>query len=135
VIHWRLREAAEDPVEMSSLINATKFALSLLSAAGYYGTWYLLLNNGTTTYMSHIRDYGPKILPGTDEPLKTVYIGISSIDYQLTVLTLFFWELVDGSHPAASLFCFHFATQVACGWSLLMIEGLRRGHRWMMISL
>jgi len=132
---------------MSSLINATKLAFFLLCAAGYYYTWHILLNNGTAEYMSRIRDDGPQLVPGTNEPLKTVYIGIPAIgslltahgmpavDYQLTVLALFFWEVVDGSHPAASLFCFHFATQVACGWSLLMIEGLRRGHRWRMISL
>lgn len=130
-----LGEIAEQSAEMLSLIDATKFALLLLCIAGCYGTWYILLNNGTTAYMSHTRDHGPRILPGTDEPLKTVYIGVPSIDYQLTVLALFSWEVVDGSHPAASLFCFHFATQVACGWSLLMVEGLRRGHRWMIISL
>ncbi len=120
---------------MSSLIDATRFGLLLLCAAGCYGTWYMMLNNGTTAYMSDIRDHGPRVLPGTDEALKTVYTGVPAIDHQLAVLTLFFWEVVDGSHPAASLFCFHFATQVACGWSLLMIEGLRRGHRWMTISL
>lgn len=122
-------------LDMSTLVNATKLALLLLCAAGYYGTFYMLMNNGTTKHMSHIRDVGPRILPGTNEPLKTHYVGIPVIDYQLTVLALFFWEMVDGSHPAASLFCFHFATQVACGWSLLMIEGLRRGHQWMIISL
>ena len=85
--------------------------------------------------MAQIRDVGPRILPGTNEPVKTKYIRISAIDYQLTVLDIFFWELVDGSHPAISLYGFYFATQVACGWGLLMIEGLRRGHRWRIISL
>lgn len=120
---------------MSTLVNVSRGGLLLLCAAGYYGTWHLVLNNGTTKYMSHIRDVGPRTLPGTNAPLKTVYIGVPAIDYQLTVLTLFFWEIVDGSNPAASLFCFHFATQVACGWGLLMVEGLRRGHRWRILSL
>ena len=121
--------------EMSSLINATRLSLVLLCVAGYYGTWHILLRNGTTNYMKHIRDIGPRLLPGTNESLKTVYVGISAIDYQLTVLTLFFWELVDGSHPSASLYSFHFATQVACGWGLLVVEGQRRGHRWRLVSL
>ena len=120
---------------MSFLINATRLALLFLSAAGYYFTWYILLNNGTTDYMAHIRDIGPRLLPGTKEPIRTEYTGVAAIDYQLTVLALFFWENVDGSNPAGSLFCFHFATQVACGWGLLMIEGLRRGNRWALISL
>lgn len=119
---------------MSSLINATKLALVFLSAAGYYATWYILLNNGTTDYMAHIRDVGPRLLPGTKEPVRTVYTGIPAIDYQMTVLALFFWEIVDGSNPAGSLFCFHFATQIACGWGLVMIESLRHGNRWTLIS-
>ena len=120
---------------MSSLINVTKLALLFLSAAGYYATWYILLNNGTADYMAHIRDFGPRLLPGTKEPVRTVYTGYPAIDYQLTVLALFFWENVDGSNPSASLFCFHFATQIVCGWGLLMIEGLRDGNRWRILSL
>lgn len=120
---------------MSSLINVTKFALVLLSAAGYYATWYIFLNNGTTKHMAHVRDVGPRLLPGTEEPVRTVYTGISAIDYQMTVLALFFWETVDGSNPAGSLFGFHFATQVIAGWGLLMVEGLRHGNRWTLISL
>ena len=120
---------------MSSLINLTKAALVFLSAVAYYATWYTLINNGTTDYVAHIRDVGPRLLPGTKEPLRTVYTGVPVIDYQLTVLGLFFWENVDGSNPTGSLFCFHFATQVACGWGLLMIEGLRNGNRWTVISL
>ena len=120
---------------MSSLINATRAALLLLSAAGFYATWYILINNGTVDYMTHIRDVGPRLLPHTNEPLKTVYTGVPAIDYRLTVLALFFWENVDGSIPAGSLFCFHFATQIFSGWGLLMIEGLRHGNRWTLISL
>ena len=118
-----------------SLVNIARIALLLLSAGGGYFTWYMLLNNGTTEYMSHIRDFGPRLVPGTKEPLKTEYIGISAVDYQLTVLDLFFWELVDGSLPNASLFCYHFATQVACGWGLLMIETLRSSNKMRIISL
>ena len=120
---------------MSSLINSTKVTLALLSAASYYATWYILLNNGTTDHMVQIRDVGSRLLPGTKEPVRTVYTGVPSIDYQLTVLVLFFWENVDGSKPAGSLFCFYFAMQVACGWGLLMIESLRYGNRWAVISL
>lgn len=120
---------------MSSLINAARFALLLFSAAGAYGTWYIFINNGSTDYMTRIRDVGPRLLPGTKEPLKTVFTGIPAIDYQLTILTLCFWEQVDGSNPSSSLFCFHFATQAACGWGLLLLESLRHGNRWRIISL
>ena len=118
---------------MSPLLNATKAALVLLSAAGYYATWHFLLNNGTADHMAHGWEAG--LLPGTKEPIRTVYTGVPAIDYQLSVLTLFLWEYVDGSNPSASLFCFYFATQVACGWGLVLIEGLRYTNRWTLISL
>ena len=120
---------------MPSLINVTKAALAFWSAVAYYATWHILLNNGTTEHMARIRDVGPRLLPGTKEPVRTVYTGGPSIDYQLTVLVLFFWENIDGSTPAGSLFCFHFATQIVCGWGLIMIESLRHGNQWTIVSL
>ena len=84
--------------------------------------------------MEKIRDVGPRILPGTKIPLKTTYVGIEKVDYQLTVLDLFFWEMVDGSRPDASLFCYQFAGQVFTGWGLLMVESLRRGNIGRVIS-
>ena len=93
------------------------------------------MNNGSADHMAKIREVGPRLLPGTKEPLKTRYIGIEMIDYQLTGLDLFFWELVDGSRPNASLFCYHFAGQVFSGWALLLIESMRHANLWRIISL
>ena len=116
-------------------ISVVSLSLLLLSAAGFYTTWILLMKNGTVYQMQHVREFGPRVLPGTQEPIKTSYTGIKSIDYQLGVLTLFFWEMVDGSRPNASLFSFYFGGQIAAGWSLLLLEGLRNGNRWRIISL
>ena len=118
---------------MSSLLNVTKAGLVFLSAAGCYTTWYFLFNNGTADHTAHSRKLG--LLPGTKEPVRTVYTGVPAIDHQLTFLTLFFWEIVDGSNPSASLFSFYFATQVACGWGLLMVESQRHSNRWSLLSL
>jgi len=122
---------------MSPLLPIAKVSLLVLSGIGFYTTWYLLYNNGTAAHMSHIRDTGPRLLPGTQGPLKTSYgfSAIPRIDYQLTVLTLFFWEMVDGSRPDGSLYCYYFAGQVFAGWALLMVESLRRGNRWRVVSL
>ena len=116
-------------------ITTMKIAQLLLSAVGFYFTWYMWLNNGTADRMARIRDVGPRILPGTTAPLRTSYTGIKPIDYQLTVLCLFFWELIDGSQPNASLLCFHFAGQLAAGWGLLMVEKLRSGNKGRIITL
>ena len=118
---------------MSTLLNVTKAALVLLSVAGYFTTWYFLFKNGTADHTAHSRKLG--LLPGTKEPVRTVYTGVPVIDHQLTFLTLFFWEIINGSNASASLFGFYFATQVACGWGLLMVECLRPGNRWSLISL
>ena len=118
---------------MSTLINTTKIVLLVLCAAGGYATWYLLMNNGTALYMQQLGD--ARLLPGTKEALKTVYTGIPALDHQLAVLCVFFWEIVDGSNPSASLHGFQFATQAFCAWGLLMIEGMRTSHRWKIISL
>ena len=93
------------------------------------------MNNGTADLMKHIRDVGPRMLPGTQELIKTSYTGIEWIDSQLGVLTLFFWETIDGSRPHASLFSFYFGGQLAAGWCVFMIEGLRNGNRWRAVSL
>ncbi|CAO1597056.1 hypothetical protein XANCAGTX0491_000885 [Xanthoria calcicola] len=78
---------------------------------------------------------GPHILPFNDNaPLKKTYTGVGPIDFQLTVLTLFFYNIVDGTHPHASLHAYQFAGQLVAGWSLLMMESLRQGHRGRMIS-
>jgi hypothetical protein len=85
--------------------------------------------------MIHVLEIGPRLLPGTNESLKTSYTGIPKLDDRLTVLVLFFWEMVDGSKPNASLLCFHFVGQIVAGWGLCMMESLRTGNRRRMIAL
>ena len=120
---------------MSALLNASRIGLLFFSAAAFYAVWYIFMHNGSTDQLGHVLKVGPRTLPGTQELIKTVYTGIPAIDKQLTILVMVFWEQVDGSSPSNSLFCFHFAMQTACGWGLLVIESMRRGHRWRMISL
>lgn len=118
-----------------ALIEPIKLSLLLLSVLGLYTTWYLFLNNGGYDIMVRVRDFGPHVLPGTHAPLKTSFTGIKKVDYQLGVLGLYFWQMVDGSRPDGSLLCFHFAGQFAACWGLLMIEGRRYGNRGKLVSL
>ena len=121
---------------MATSTYPAQMALLLLSVAGIYTTWYLLYFNGTASFLHEIRDAaGNAMLPTKDAPLRQVFTGHRAIDYQLTVLTLFFWQLVDGSSPHASLHAFHFAGQIVAGWGLLMMEGMRAGNRWRVVSL
>ncbi|KAL8949356.1 MAG: hypothetical protein Q9222_004530 [Ikaeria aurantiellina] len=94
------------------------------------------MNNGAADMMNDIRDHGPHLLPETNgqAPLKTTYTGIAAIDYQLTVLALFFYNIVDGSHPGACLQAYQFCGQLVAGYGLLVLESYRRGNEWKMIS-
>lgn len=120
---------------MPSLVHVAQVILLFLSVIGFYGTWYLIFHNGTVEKMAHIRDVGPRKLPGTEAPLKLSYTGFDFVDYQLTVLALFFWETVDGSMPNASLHVFHFAGQIAGAYGLIIVESMRAGNRWRLVSL
>ena len=61
--------------------------------------------------------------------------GIRLVDYQLTVLNVFFYPLLSGSHPSASLQLYHFAGSCFSGYALLLFEGIRNGNRWTIIAL
>lgn len=114
---------------MAGTIRGAQVVLVLLICFGYYATWGLFIQNGTAELMRSQRDHGPQTLPGTKEPIRRAYTGVAIIDYQLTVLALFFWEMVDGSRPGASLLCFHFAGQIGAGYTILMIESLKPQNR------
>ena len=110
--------------------------LLLSSILGFYTTWYLFYANGSVTFMTDIRETaGNAWLPAKEARLREVYTGYKAIDYQLTVLVLFFWQLIDGSSPHAALHGFHFAGQIVAGWGLMMMEGRRAGNRWRAVSL
>ncbi|KAL8872009.1 MAG: hypothetical protein Q9174_002287, partial [Haloplaca sp. 1 TL-2023] len=120
---------------MSRLTSITALLLFLLSGVGYYFTWHLLLNNDGARLMEELRDNGPHILPyNNGAPLRKSYTGIALIDYQLTVLVLFFYNIVDGSHPNACLQVYHFFGQAPAGYTLLLLEGLRHGNKLRAIS-
>ena len=119
----------------SSLLRRVQCILLCLFCIAIYSTWYLVYNNGTVDLLAHARQNEFNSLPGTPAPLKEVYTGLGVIDNQLTVLVLFFWEIVDGSIPPASLHAFHFAGQIAAAWGLIMIESMRTGNRWRVVSL
>ena len=86
--------------------------------------------------MQELCDNGPHLLPCNDGAmLRKSYTGIALIDNRLTILVLFFYNIIDGSHPNACLQVYHFFGQAPAGYSLLLLEGLRYGNKWRAISL
>ncbi|KAL9039458.1 MAG: hypothetical protein Q9180_002513 [Flavoplaca navasiana] len=102
-----------------------KLFLLCSTAVGYYLTWHLFINNGGADMLNDLKENGSHTLPFNDKaPIRKVYTGNGVIDNQLTILTLFFYNVVDGTHPQACLQAYHFAGQIIPGWSLLMMETL-----------
>ena len=123
-------------LRMARILDIVKVLLLCSTAVAYYLTWHLFINNGGADMLNDLKENGSYTLPFNDKaPIRKVYTGNDLIDNQLTILTLFFYNLVDGTHPQACLQAYHFAGQIIPGWSLLMMESLRNGNRRKLISL
>lgn len=112
-----------------------------LSAYAFYATWGISLWDNTLTYMLDIRGVGKywqgadvPLIPGTKEPLRLHFTGIPPVDYWYTIMVLFFWEAVDGSHPATSLTGVYFLGQLVGVWTLVYVEGCRVGNRGLLVA-
>ncbi|KAF5856601.1 hypothetical protein ETB97_007101 [Aspergillus alliaceus] len=71
----------------------------------------------------------PYILPGTKSPLRTRIAGIAwPIDYLLDMLLVFFWEAVDGSHPATSAIGIYFLAQYLSVLTGIYVDSTRRSQ-------
>ncbi|KAK2749202.1 hypothetical protein FQN57_006817 [Myotisia sp. PD_48] len=119
---------------LGSPYRAVKIILPLLSLFAFYATWGISLTDGTLNHMLAIRHGNAVNIPNTTTPLRLKFTGIPPIDYWFTIMVLFFWEAVDGSHPDTSLTGVYFLGQLIGVWALLWIEGLRRGNSGLTIA-
>ncbi|KAL8813306.1 MAG: hypothetical protein Q9223_001383 [Gallowayella weberi] len=107
-----------------------KAVIFVLAGLGLYGTWGRSAIDGSLMHLqSALHKDGPHLMSGTKEPLIRQITGIWPIDYFLDVLILFFWEVVDGSHPATSLVSLYFAGQLFSLVATLYVDSLRYGNR------
>ncbi|ORY03479.1 hypothetical protein BCR34DRAFT_492387 [Clohesyomyces aquaticus] len=108
--------------------------LLALSAYAFYATWGISLIDGTLGHMLAIRGAKIPLIPGTHEPLRLHFTGIPPIDYWYTIMVLFFWEAVDGSHPATSLTGIYFLGQLVAVWTLIYVEGNRISNQGLTVA-
>jgi len=112
-------------------LNQLKAALYLLSTLGTYQTWGRTLLDGS---LSHLLTalHGPNlpyILPGTKSPLRTRITHIIwPVDYLLDMLVVFFWEAVDGSHPATSAVGIYFLAQYLSVLTGIYVDSARQSQ-------
>jgi hypothetical protein len=118
----------------SAKYGPARVTLLLLSACAIYATWGRSFIDGTLNHMLDIRLADVPLIPGTKEPLRLHYTGIPPLDYWFTIMVLFFWEAVDGSHPGTSLTGIYFLGQLVGIWTLVWVEGCRSGNRGLAIA-
>lgn len=110
-----------------------KYILPLCSAFALYAIFFFSYQNGL--HELGLKSVESGVLPGLNEPLRTVYTGVPKIDELLTVLTTFFWPAMDGSNPGLMLHTIGFSGTFGAAWILVTLESWRRGNSWTIAAL
>jgi hypothetical protein len=118
-----------------STIFAALFALSLIHGFGFTSMYGLVYRNGYIQSLMDLWSNGPYVLPGTSTPILTRFTGIWPMDKALTLAGVMFCNVTNGSTPQLSLYGFQFAGQLVPIFTVMAIEGLRRGNRGGVMSL
>ena len=95
--------------------QSTTTILYVLGLLGTLGTWGRAAADGTLVHLFYaLHGADEYILRGAKAAaLRKSFTGIYwPIDYLLDVLVIFFWEAVDGSHPATSAIGIYFLGQL-----------------------
>ncbi|KAJ5291805.1 hypothetical protein N7478_001056 [Penicillium angulare] len=97
-----------------------------LSAFVCYAIFYFSHANGLNELAFKAIASGK--LPGNNEPLRTVYTGVEHIDKLLTVLTTFFYPVLDGQDATLFLHSIGFSGTFGATWTLVVLESWRKGN-------
>ncbi|KAJ5329224.1 hypothetical protein N7452_009614 [Penicillium brevicompactum] len=112
-------------------LTQLKTTLYLLSALGTYHTWGRSILDGSFSHLLTAL-HGPNLpylLPETNSPLLTRITGIYwPVDYLLNILVVFFWEAVDGSHPATSAVGIYFLAQYMSVLTGIYVDSARQNQ-------
>ncbi|KAI1376863.1 hypothetical protein F4677DRAFT_76611 [Hypoxylon crocopeplum] len=104
-------------------------ALLLIYVFGTNALYGLLYRNGYYGALLRLRDEGPFHLPGSSNAVLTHYTRIAPLDKLLTLASVMFANVTDGSVPELSLYAFHFGGQYLAILVVIAIEGLRKGNQ------
>ncbi|KUI68481.1 hypothetical protein VM1G_04663 [Cytospora mali] len=123
----------------SSIIprSATIATLAACAVLGAYGTFVAGIKNGL--FDSITKSAGQKVhdkyFPGGPAPYKTTYTGFDVIDGHLIILIAFFTYIIDGPKTwDVVLVYWYLMSQFCAGWTLLSLEGLRKGNKGRVVS-
>ena len=122
-------------IELTRTNRGTIMALCLIYAFGLNSMYGLVYRNGYINALIKLRYHGPHVLPGSNTPILTTFTGLRPLDQILTLAGVLFANINDGSTPQLSLYAFHFAGQLVSIFTVVMIEGRRRGNKRGVMSL
>lgn len=104
--------------------------LYVLGLLGTFGTWGRAAADGTLVHLFYaLHGADEYILPGAKAALRKSFTGVYwPVDYLLDVLVIFFWEAVDGSHPATSAIGIYFLGQLFPILMAFYMDNFRAGQ-------
>lgn len=110
--------------------STPKTILCILGVLGILQTWGRSALDGTLQHIHNaLHNTDGYILPGTNDQLRKSFTGIYwPIDHLLDVLVVFFWEVVDGSHPTTSVIGTYFGGQLFAIVVGFYQDGVRGGR-------
>ncbi|KAL4865152.1 hypothetical protein BDV12DRAFT_211221 [Aspergillus spectabilis] len=107
----------------------TKAALCAVGLMGILGTWGRAIADGSMELQMQAVQSPIHILPGTQSALRRTITGIRyPVDFALNLLIVFWFEALDGSHPAASAVSLYFLGQLFPCALIVYLDSLR-GNR------
>ncbi|KAL2391327.1 hypothetical protein RJ035_000363 [Blastomyces gilchristii] len=113
--------------------GAIRYLLPLLSIFAVYSIFIFAHRNGFISMLQHAIADG--ILPETDERLRTDITGVHALDQLFANLIPFFWPVVDGGSPSATLYGLKFSGAIGSLWSLVLLETFRAGNNPVIIGV
>ena len=113
------------------------FAVPALTAIGVFGLNSMfgqIYRNGYIGQLGEVLASPKPVLPGSQAPLLTRYLGLSPVDRLLTIATVLWANVTDGSAPELSLYAFQFGGQLVPIFLTIMVEGSRSGNSHNLLS-
>jgi hypothetical protein len=104
-------------------------ALTLTHGFGLNAMYGLAYRNGYYDDLIRLRDVGPHHLPGSLNPVLTRYCGISPLDDLLTLASVMFANITDGSCPQLSVYAIQFGGQFLGILNVITMEAQRKGNQ------
>ncbi|KAI1344150.1 hypothetical protein F5Y15DRAFT_424411 [Xylariaceae sp. FL0016] len=104
-------------------------ALVLAHIFGLTALHGMLYRTGYISALLHLYREGPYNLPDSSIPILTYYTGIKPLDKSVTLASVMFAGVTDGSRPQLSLYAVHFGGQYLAILVIIMVEGMRKGNQ------